>query len=304
MNETLAVPSLLATFVLATLQGLTEFLPVSSSGHLAAAQIVWPSMQYPGGVLFEVAVHLGTTVAVLGYYRRVIAELLRGVGPARATSPATGGASSSTTTAPGTPVTSTSAGDATIEGLTPNQWIGYILLASVPTAAIGLGLEDSIKAAFENLWAITACFAITGVVLTATRFVPHREMSITPAIALAIGLIQGAAIFPGISRAGVTISLALLLGIAHRQAVTFSFLLSVPAVLGAAALSALELRAEPIASGVLFANIAFATLCAGAIGYVCIGLVHRATEDRWWHRFAWYLWVLAAVLAWLALGRS
>jgi undecaprenyl-diphosphatase len=300
LNETLAVPSLLATFVLATLQGLTEFLPVSSSGHLAAAQIVWPAMRYPGGVLFEVAVHVGTTGAVLVYYRQLIADLLRQAGPRANRRPAAQGEIEGLTSK----ANPRPAAQGQIEGLTPNQWIGYILLASVPTAAIGLGFEDNIKAAFENLGTIAVCFAVTGAVLTSTRFVPHRELSITPVIALAIGVIQGAAIFPGISRSGVTISLALLLGIAHRQAVTFSFLLSVPAVLGAAALSALELRAEPISSGVLFANMGFATLCAGAIGYVCIGLVHRATEDRWWHRFAWYLWVLAAVLAWLALGGS
>jgi len=272
MNDPVLVPSLAYSIFLAIVQGLTEFLPVSSSGHLATAQILWPAMAFPGET-FEVAVHLGTTAAVLAYYRRLLLDMARGLKDNTA-----------------------------VEGLTPRQWSGYIVLASIPTAIIGLGFEDLIRGAFEQLGAVTVCFAVTGVVLMATRFVPRRDLMVTPAVALAIGVIQGAAILPGISRSGMTISLALLLGIAHRQAVTFSFLISVPAILGAAAIITLDLLKEPLGPGILFVNIGFASLCAGAIGYVCIGLVHRATEGRWWHRFAWYLWGLALVLAWLALG--
>ena len=267
-----AVPSLLASLFLAFLQGVTEFLPVSSSGHLAAAQIVWPTMSFPGEI-FEVAVHLGTTAAVLFYYRHLLLEMLRRVGNGELT-----------------------------EGLTTRQWVGYILAGSVPTAIIGLAFEDAIRGAFDRIGIILLCFVVTGVVLMSTRFVERRSDALTLAIAVAIGTIQGAAILPGVSRSGVTISLALLLGIAHRQAVTFSFLLSVPAILGAGLLTGLELLDEPLGPSVLYANMAFATFCAGAIGYVCIGLVHRATEDRWWHRFAWYVWALAAVLAWFAPG--
>jgi len=272
VNDPVMVPSLAYSIFLAFLQGVTEFLPISSSGHLAAAQLVWPSMAFPGE-LFEVAVHLGTTAAVVFYYRHLIVDLLQGL-----------------------------ASDRTEEGLTSRQWAGYILAGSIPTAVIGLGLETYIRGAFERLGVIALCLAITGVVLMTTRLVPRRQGSITLSVALLIGVIQGVAVFPGVSRSGVTISLALLLGVASRQAVTFSFLLSVPAVLGAGLITALELRDAPIESSVLFANLAFATFCAGAFGYVCIGLVHRATEDGWWHRFAWYLWALAAVLAWLALG--
>ena len=272
MNDPVGVPSLAYSIFLAFLQGTTEFLPVSSSGHLAAAQLVWPAMAFPGE-FFEVAVHLGTTAAVVFYYRHLIADLVRGL-----------------------------TNESTELGLTSRQWVAYIVAASIPTAAIGLGLEGYIRGAFQRLDAIALCFALTGVVLTATRFVPRRQAAITLQVAVLIGVIQGAAIFPGISRSGVTISLALLLGVASRQAVTFSFLVSVPAILGAGLITALDLRDAPIESSVLFANMAFATFCAGAVGYVCIGLVHRATEDGWWHRFAWYLWALAAVLAWLALG--
>ena len=272
MSDPVVVPSLAYTFFLAVLQGLTEFLPVSSSGHLAAAQLVWPAMAFPGEV-FEVAVHLGTTAAVVVYYRHLLMGLLRELN---------------------------SGVEANV--LTSRQWVGYIVAGSIPTAIIGLGLEDLIRGAFERLGIVALSLAITGVVLMTTRFVERGEAHLTLPLAIAIGTIQGAAIFPGISRSGLTISLALLLGIRCRQAVTFSFLLSVPAILGATLITGLNVLGEPFMSGVLFAHLAFATLCAGAVGYVCIGLVHRATEDRWWHRFAWYLWALAAVLAWLAQG--
>lgn len=273
MTDPVTGPSLLAAAFLAFVQGLTEFLPVSSSGHLAAAQILWPSMKFPGGETFEVAVHLGTTVAVVLYYRHLLLDMLR-----RART------------------------GVTTEGLTTPQWAGYIVAASIPTAAIGLGFEDAIHGAFDRLDLLALCFALTGAVLISTHFVRRRGGTLTLPVAIAIGVVQGVAVFPGVSRSGVTISLALLLGIAARQAVTFSFLLSVPAILGAALLTGLDLLESPIGSRFLYANMAFATFCAGAIGFVCIGLVHRATEDRWWHRFAWYLWALAAVLAWLALG--
>ena len=274
MNNAATSLSLAYSIILAVIQGLTEFLPISSSGHLAAVQLIWPAMQFPGE-LFEVSVHLGTTAAVLFYYRHLIVKILRGQLDNRI-----------------------------VDGLFSRQWAAYIILASIPTAAIGLGLENLIRGAFQRLDLIALCLALSGIVLMTTSFVARREYTITPLLAIAIGIIQGAAILPGISRSGLTISLALLFGVAHRQAVTFSFLLSVPAILGATLLEGLNFHETITGTEILFANLAFATLSAGAIGYICIGLVHRATSEKWWHRFAWYLWALSAVLAWLALGSS
>lgn len=274
MNNAAASISLAYSIILAVIQGLTEFLPVSSSGHLAAAQLIWPAMQFPGE-LFEVSVHLGTTGAVLFYYRHLLVKILKGQWD-----------------------------NQVVDGLLARHWTVYIILASIPTAAIGLGFESLIRGAFQRLDLIALCLALSGVVLMTTNFVPRREHAITPALAIAIGTIQGAAMLPGISRSGLTISLALLFGIAHRQAVTFSFLLSVPAILGATLIVGLNLHETTIGTEILFTNLAFATLSAGAIGYICIGLVHRATSEKWWHRFAWYLWALSSVLAWLALGNS
>tara|TARA_B100000470_G_C19671644_1_gene337844 strand:- start:118 stop:813 length:696 start_codon:yes stop_codon:yes gene_type:complete len=231
-------------------------------------------MQFPGE-LFEVSVHLGTTGAVLFYYRHLLVKILKGQWD-----------------------------NQIVDGLLARHWTAYIILASIPTAAIGLGFENLIRGVFQRLDLIALCLALSGVVLMTTNFVPRRKYAITPALAIAIGTIQGAAMLPGISRSGLTISLALLFGVAHRQAVTFSFLLSVPAILGATLIVGLNLHETTIGTEILFTNLAFATLSAGAIGYICIGLVHRATSETWWHRFAWYLWALSSVLAWLALGSS
>ena len=272
MNPTAGiVPAFGSSLLLAIIQGLTEFLPVSSSGHLAAAQLVWPSLAHPGLTL-EVALHLGTTFAVVLYYRRLILDLLL---PSKEE-------------------------PASLEGLSRRAWLTYLVLGSIPTAIIGLGAQDFIRSAFGDLRYIAVCLGLTGVVLMATRWLRATSHPLTASRAIAIGTAQGVGVMPGISRSGITISLALMLGIPQRQAVTFSFLLSVPAVLGAALLDARELFQGPFPPGVLFVNIGFATLISGAIGYACIGLVHRATRGNWWHRFAWYCWALAAVLGWLA----
>ena len=269
-GEMSSAPSLTSSLLLAVIQGLTEFLPVSSSGHLAAVQLLWPAFSHPG-VTLEVALHLGTTVAVLIYYRRLIVDCLR-----RRDNPAH------------------------LEGLDRKRWLTYLLLGSLPTAAIGLAAEPFVRAAFQSLETVAISLAATGAVLMATHWGRREPRRLTAASALAIGAIQGAALLPGVSRSGVTISLALWLGIPHRQAVSYSFLLSVPAILGATALDGWHLLRSPTPAGILFVNIGFATLCAGAIGYVCIGLVHRAASGSWWRGFAWYCWSLAALLAWLA----
>jgi len=265
------VPPFGSSLLLAIIQGLTEFLPVSSSGHLAATQLLWPSLSHPGLTL-EVALHLGTTFAVVFYYRRLIVDLL----------------------------IPSEKEPASLEGLSRRAWWRYLAMGSIPTAIIGLAAQDFIRGAFSDLRYIAVCLGITGVVLMATRWVRGPDHPLTASRAIAIGTAQGLGVMPGISRSGITISLALMLGIPQGQAVTFSFLLSVPAVLGAALLDARELLHGPFPPGILFVNIGFATLCSGAIGYACIGLVHRATRGSWWYRFAWYCWALAAVLGWLA----
>lgn len=257
-----------AALFLGILQGLTEFLPISSSGHLAAAQLLLPSLAYPG-VTLEVSTHVGTAVAVVVYYRSLLWRLLWAA----------------------------DADDPVMLGLARERWILLLVTATLPTAVIGFGLRAVIRAAFDAPLAIAAGWLVSGAVLllsARSRHVVTRDMG--PKQALLIGLAQGVAVFPGVSRSGSTISTALLAGVPARQAVTFSFLLAIPAIAGATLLDAAQMIAESAPAALLFWDLLFATLAAGLVGYACIGLVHRATGGGWWHRFGYYCWLAAVVL--------
>lgn len=258
-------PTLGAAIFLGILQGLTEFLPISSSGHLGAAQLLFPGIAYPGLTL-ELATHLGTTIAVLIYYRGLISGLLRGQpGPA-------------------------------LLGIERSQWWVLLVVGSLPTAIIGSLSRDAVHAAFGSLSAIAIGLAVSGAFLMASRLQPTASRQLSWRAALVIGLAQGVAIFPGVSRSGLTISVALLAKIPPAQAVTFSLLLSVPAILGASVLDGVQLSLSSAPAVLLLSHVLFATLAAGLVGYCCIGFVHRATQIGWWYRFAWYCWLAALVL--------
>ena len=276
MNAAAVVPPIGAAFLLGVIQGLTEFLPISSSGHLAATQLVFPGFAYPG-VTLEVATHVGTTLAVIVYYRKLVAGMVM---------PQAGR-------------------DEALLGLSRDRWILLLGLGTLPTAVIGWLLQERVRAAFDHLSWVAAGLAITGVVLMASRLRKGPEQPLGPLVAVLIGVAQGLAIFPGISRSGLTITAALLARVPPRQAVTFSLLLSIPAIAGAVLLDVVQIVAERSAALLLFNHLLLATLASGFVGYTCIGLVHRATGDGWWHRFAWYCWAAAVVLILAAQqGRS
>ncbi len=258
-------PALGTAILLGILQGLTEFLPISSSGHLGAAQLLFPDTAYPG-VTLELATHLGTTVAVLFYHRELVSGLFRH--------------------RPG----------AALLGIERSQWWLLLLVGSLPTAMLGLLLRDADYAAFGSLHAIAAAFLVSGAFLMASRLQPRTDRQITWRTALLMGIVQGFAIFPGLSRSGLTISVALLAKVRPAHAVTFSLLMSVPAILGATVLDAVQSSLSSAPAALLSSHILFATLAAGLVGYFCIGFVHRAARVGWWYRFAWYCWLGALVL--------
>ena len=258
-------PTLGAAILLGVIQGLTEFLPISSSGHLGAAQLLFPEVAYPGLTL-ELATHLGTTVAVLIYYRALVSGMFRNrPGPA-------------------------------LLGIERPHWWMMLLVGSLPTAIIGSLSRNAVHAAFGSLPAIAAGLVVTGAFLMASRLRPPTARPLTWRTALLIGFVQGIAILPGVSRSALTISVALLAKVRPAQAVTFSLLLSVPAIFGASVLDAVQLSLSPAPAALLFSHVLFATLAAGLVGYCCIGFVHRATQIGWWYHFAWYCWLAALVL--------
>ncbi len=268
--------------LLGILQGATEFLPISSSGHLALVQH-WLRLKAESDAMlaFDVAVHLGTVLAVIAVFalpfasflRRLVAELRPGFDGRRA------------------------------------AWLIVALgvVASIPTAVIGLFFKGQLQAAFGKPMWIAAALAVTGALLWSTRDIPHPRRGWRRFgwwRALLIGTGQGIAIMPGISRSGTTISLALLVGIKRRWAGEFSFFIAIPAICGAAVLEAADVAkaAGPAAMQLVNGPLLVGTAAAAVVGYVALRILLFAVRRARLHYFAWYCWSLAIVVL-LVLGR-
>ena len=244
------------SFFLGSVQGLTEFLPVSSSGHLVIIQNL---LDLGSDIGFDVLLHFATVIAVLFYFRKDVVEIFRGLAGKSQT------------------------------GL---FYLKAVIIGSTPTAVIGFAFKGFFEAKFAQPKIAAAMLAVTGFVLFfASKYThgkPGREIEKTRNVDfLLIGLLQGMAIMPGISRSGMTIAMALILGFKKETAFKYSMLLSVPAVLGAGLLeiSKIEFNAVSVSGGA-------AALAAGiAALYVLSGMVVREKL----HVFSYYLWAASAL---------
>ncbi len=255
--------TLFEAFLLGVLQGATEFLPVSSSGHLVMGQALL-EIEMPGAG-FETALHAATLLSVVIVYRTRIGALIAG----------------------------SFRGDR--EQL---RYAGLLLLASVPAAVAGAGFGGFFESLFDRPWVAGAGLLLSGcVVWTARRALARGPVGRVGARdALAVGLAQAAAIVPGVSRSGTTVVAALWRGVSPAEAAAFSFLMSVVAVGGAAMLKLPEVIS---ASG----PVALPTLAAGAAAACATGVLairaFRAMLDRRsFHVFAPYLWLAGAAFLW------
>ena len=270
-----------ASLLLGIVQGLTEFLPVSSSGHLVFGRALLPdeALQSPG-VLFEIVVHLGTLTAALIYLRREVFGLLRALA-------GTGGA---------TP----EGRDAVRAG---RRLLGLLLIASVPAAVVGVAFQDQIHHAFSGIGFAAGGLVLTGAVLLAFRQPPAktegdatrtRAIPLLPrglADALWIGIAQAAAIFPGVSRSGLTIVAGRQRGVSPADAARFSFLLSAPAIAGATLLegaSAFGSGALAEAGGVVALELTVGFLTAFVAGTFALRWVFDWLARERFHQFGWY----------------
>jgi len=263
--------SLFHALFLGILQGLTEFLPVSSSGHLAIAQHYLPDFQQPG-VLFDVMLHVGTMFAVILYFRREILLL--------ALSPFRSGA----------------------EARLYRRLLALLILGSVPTAVIGLTFKDFFVSMFDRIPAVAAMLVVTGLLLFLSerlRRDGRREEQLTWSDALLVGIAQGCAVMPGISRSGATISTLLIKGVEGETAARFSFLLALPAVFGAALLS---LRDVSLVAATEIPAYCLGTAAAFGIGFFSIHFLLGVIRRRRLTGFAVYCWLVGgAFLAAAAL---
>ena len=270
------------SLLLGIVQGLTEFLPVSSSGHLVLGRGLLPAdaLRSPG-VLFEIVVHLGTLAAALIYLRREVFGLLRSLA--------------------GTDGSTSEGAGAVRRG---RQLIGLLVIASVPAAVVGVAFREQIHHAFSGIGFAAVGLIVTGAVLLTFRR-PAREARQAPtagdatiprlprglADALWIGIAQAAAILPGISRSGLTIIAGRGRGVSPADAARFSFLLSAPAIAGAALLegaSALGSGALSAAGGVVALELTLGFLAAFLAGTLALRWVFDWLARERFHQFGWY----------------
>lgn len=256
----------LQAIALGALQGATEFLPVSSSGHLVVAREFFGIAEIP--VLFDVLLHVATLVAVVVVLRVQVVAFLRAMVRFVTRS-------------------------ATSEDQPYLRLVPIIIVTTVITGVIGVGLD----AAFDirNPRVTSVLFLVTGVILIATRWSSgSREFgAISWRDGLLIGIAQGFGVLPGISRSGITISTALFAGMDRRTAGEFSFLLSIPAILGALVLTLRDLDA--LGASVAPSVIVAGCIAAAIVGYGALTLLLRIVRAGRFALFAWYLIPLGIV---------
>ncbi len=196
--------NLFDVIILGVLQGLTEFLPISSSAHLVISQYLL-GIQIPGNAL-EVILHVGTLFSVVAVFRKDIISLL-----------------------------------STLKESETQKYIFYIIIGTLPAVVVGLLFKEKIESAFDSVTLVAVMLLATGVILILTKWVKNRKKELNSGNGLLIGMAQALAIIPGLSRSGLTISMGLFLGIPAEVVARFSFLLAIPAIAGAGLLTTLDL---------------------------------------------------------------
>lgn len=264
--------------LLGLVQGLTEFLPVSSSGHLVLFQAFLGIED--GGIIFEVMVHFGTLLAVVTVFWHDIINLIREL--FLFFKPAT-----------------YRAGLMSRFESENARLLFYIIIGTLPAAVIGLLFEDYVEAAFQNAKLTCVMLIVTGFILLLTRLVRKKSLALSSRRSFLIGVAQACAILPGISRSGSTISAALYQGVDSNRAAQFSFLLALPAILGATVLKLAELFSQPIDS-TLSLNLILGTVVSYGSGYLAIKLLLGIVRRGKLYWFAPYCFLIAiAGLIWL-----
>lgn len=266
----------LSSFLLGLVQGIAEFLPISSSGHLAIAQNLL-GMSDAGTVpeFFDVLLHLGTLVAVFVAYwadiKDMVLEFFRGAGDL-------------------------------IHHSTPNpvpparRLILLIILGTLPLFVV-LPVKDAVQSLSNSMVFIGAALIVTGVLLFVSDRVKKgrkNERTATWLDALIVGIGQAIATMPGISRSGMTITTGCFVGFERKFAVRFSFLLSIPAVLGANILS----LADAAKAGINWAEVPVylvGVVTAAVVGYLCIRLLRFIADRGKFGAFAYYCWAVGVL---------
>ncbi|MEZ4702309.1 MAG: undecaprenyl-diphosphate phosphatase [Rhodothermales bacterium] len=263
--------------ILGLIQGLTEFLPISSSGHLVLGEyLLGLTNQDAQGVTFEVFVHFGTALSIITVYRSRILELIAGTARALAK--------------PAQFAASYRENDSFRTAL-------FILLTMIPTGLTYIMLKDFLEARFDDPRFTCSMLIVTGILLMLTVLRKNPSGPITPLKALIIGIAQSAAMIPGISRSGSTICAALYQNVTPQRAADFSFLMLLPVVLGATLIQGLEVMDTGI--GIGWDSLLLGTVVAYVSGIVAIKVVIDFVRRGNLQYFAYYCFLVGALGLWL-----
>lgn len=260
---------IIQALLLGLLQGVTEFLPVSSSGHLALARALLGREIMPG-ITFEIVVHFGSFCSIVLYFRAKIAEIFKDLFASFSPS-----------------------GIKSKRFLTDEntRYSAIILLSMIPAVIVGFTLKDPIEALFLNPVVVSAMLLVTGTLLFLTRFVKNPESEMDAKRGLLMGFAQSLAIIPGISRSGSTISAGLFSGINRDSVANFSFLMVLPVLAGAMLLELIEIMETGIEVAAVL-NLIAGFLASFLSGYFALKYLIILLKREKFHYFAFYCWAV------------
>lgn len=256
---------LLKAIALGFIQGVTEFLPISSSGHLVIGSELLNFHQQ--GVIFDVFLHLGTLFSVILVFRKELLEMV--LAPAKVLR-----------------------GEGDAETRMFLMWDVYVIVATIPAVIVGLFLKDRVEHLFGNLNLVYSMLLITAAIMICSRRLKEGGRRLNLPRSLVIGCAQACAIMPGLSRSGSTIFAGMALGINREVVAKFSFIMSIPAILGAAVLQSRELFEQPPPLDSLI-NIGAGTIMSAFSGYFAIVLLLDIVRRNRLQYFGYYCLVVA-----------
>jgi len=270
--------NIIQAIILGMVQGLTEFLPVSSSAHLV---LVPELMGVKSSLAFDTLLHLGTLIAVVSYFWNDVVNMIKAF-------------ISSLKDVPQGKFRTELRDDA----FKRLSWL--VIVGTMPAALMGILLKDFFESLFSSVAAVGVFLIITGFILWGVERMPRGDKNvkeITFTNSLLVGIAQGCAIAPGISRSGATIATSLFLGFDRELAARFSFLLSIPAILGAALIQAKDLTVGfDLSTGVFVAGL----LSSMIFGYLAIKFLMGYIKQHKLTIFAYYCWIVGlVVLLWV-----
>lgn len=282
--------SILQAIILGIVQGIAEFLPVSSSGHLAIVQNIF-HIETDGGLFFDVMLHLGTLVAIFVVYRKDILRMII--------------------------ETLNMCGDIfyNLKSYIQNQrsysalryrkivknnyrkFVVLVLVSTIPTGVIGYMGRHLVEKASTTLIIPGICLILTSVLLIVSEMAPDGKKiprDISYGSGFLIGAAQGCATLPGLSRSGTTIAACMMSGYDRRFAVRYSFIMSIPAILGAALVEIKDIGSEGLSGGMVL-NGLIGAVVAGCVGYVCIKTMLSVVRKKKFKGFAIYCFVVGVI---------